>query len=114
MSLAERLAQRRGSEAAERARGAAAAVVRTTGPLAEIRRRVHRKLQEILGPQLYNERSTEVLEQRVQATRGAEAIDVALGQDRSHPGGQAASPVVIAEEGVPLTLSIREAEQLAI
>ena len=40
----------------------------TTGPLAEIRRRVHRQLQEILGPQLYNERSTEVLEQRVRET----------------------------------------------
>jgi pilus assembly protein CpaF len=35
---------------------------------AEIRRRVHKQLQEILGPQLYNERSTEVLGRRVKET----------------------------------------------
>src|SRR5262245_42943782 len=68
MSLAERLAQRRGPEPTDRVRGAAAAVARTTGPLADIRRRVHRELQEILGPQLYNERSAEVLEHRVRET----------------------------------------------
>jgi len=65
MSLAERLAQRRLTEAVDRGRGPAG---RTTGPLAEIRRRVHKELQEILGPQLYNERSAEVLEQRVRDT----------------------------------------------
>jgi pilus assembly protein CpaF len=68
MSLAERLAQRRPNEQPEHLRGLAAAVARTTGPLADIRRRVHRELQEILGPQLYNERSTDVLEQRVRET----------------------------------------------
>jgi pilus assembly protein CpaF len=67
MSLAERLNPRR-PETPERVRGAAAAVARPTGPLAEIRRRVHRELQEILGPQLYNERSLDVLEQRVRET----------------------------------------------
>ena len=35
------------------------------GPLAEIRRRVHKELQEILGPQLYAERSMDRLEQQV-------------------------------------------------
>ena len=35
------------------------------GPLAEIRRRVHKELQEILGPQLYGERSMDRLEQQV-------------------------------------------------
>jgi pilus assembly protein CpaF len=66
MSLTERLAQRRvaADPAAERLR----APGRTAGPLAEIRRRVHQQLQEILGPQLYNERSAEVLEQRVRDT----------------------------------------------
>jgi pilus assembly protein CpaF len=68
MSLAERLAQRRPGDRPEPLRGLAAAVSRTTGPLADIRRRVHRELQEILGPQLYNERSVEVLEQRVRET----------------------------------------------
>jgi pilus assembly protein CpaF len=68
MSLAERLNQRRTPEPPERARGAAAAVARSNGPLADIRRRAHRQLQEILGPQLYTERSTEVLEQRVRET----------------------------------------------
>ena len=68
MSLAERLAQRRPGDRPEPLRGLAAAVSRTTGPLADIRRRVHRELQEILGPQLYNERSVEVLEQRVRDT----------------------------------------------
>ena len=65
MSLAERLAQRKVlADAAERNRGGG----RTTGPLAEIRRRVHQELQDILGPQLYNERSLDVLEQRVKET----------------------------------------------
>jgi len=64
MSLSERLAQRRLPESPDRGRGG----LRTTGPLAEIRRRVHKELQEILGPQLYNERSAEVLEQRVRDT----------------------------------------------
>ncbi len=68
MSLAERLAQRRGVEPVDRSRGASGVVARVSGPLAEIRRRVHRELQEILGPQLYNERSAEVLEQRVRDT----------------------------------------------
>jgi pilus assembly protein CpaF len=68
VSLAERLAQRRAPEQPGQLRGLAAAVSRTTGPLADIRRRVHRELQEILGPQLYNERSAEVLEQRVRET----------------------------------------------
>ncbi|GAA1735443.1 CpaF family protein [Luedemannella helvata] len=66
MSLADRLAQRKVVvEAAERPRSGS---TRTTGPLAEIRRRVHQELQEILGPQLYNERSLEVLEYRVRET----------------------------------------------
>jgi pilus assembly protein CpaF len=65
MSLAERLAQRRLADPTDRGRGSAG---RTTGPLAEIRRRVHKELQEILGPQLYNERSAEVLEMRVRDT----------------------------------------------
>lgn len=68
MSLAERLAQRHVPPPPERARGVSSAVSRTTGPLADIRRRVHRELQEILGPKLYNERSADVLEQRVRET----------------------------------------------
>jgi pilus assembly protein CpaF len=68
MSLAERLAQRQAPTSPERVRGASSGVARTTGPLADIRRRVHRDLQEILGPQLYNERSADVLEQRVRDT----------------------------------------------
>jgi len=68
VSLAERLAQRSSTPTPDRNRGTSAAVARTTGPLAEIRRRVHRELQEILGPKLYSERSAEVLEQRVRET----------------------------------------------
>ncbi|WP_241825729.1 CpaF family protein [Micromonospora sp. CB01531] len=36
--------------------------------LTELRRRVHQELQEILGPTLYSERSTEVMERRVRET----------------------------------------------
>jgi pilus assembly protein CpaF len=68
VSLAERLAHRSSPPTPDRNRGASSAVARTTGPLAEIRRRVHRELQEILGPKLYSERSSEVLEQRVRET----------------------------------------------
>src|SRR5262245_57293325 len=68
MSLAERLAQRRGVEPPDRSRNASGVVARVSGPLGEIRRRVHRELQEILGPKLYNERSAYVLEQRVRDT----------------------------------------------
>jgi pilus assembly protein CpaF len=68
MSLAERLAQRQTPPLPERTRALSPSAARTTGPLAEIRRRVHRELQDVLGPQLYNERSTEVLEQRVRDT----------------------------------------------
>src|SRR5689334_17691330 len=68
MSLAERLAQRRGVEPAPATRGSSGVVARVSGPLGEIRRRVHKELQDILGPQLYNERSAEVLEQRVRET----------------------------------------------
>ena len=50
-------------------------------PLTEIRRRVHRELQEILGPQLYNERSLAVLERRVRETLQDE-----LSKDESHLG----------------------------
>jgi pilus assembly protein CpaF len=67
MSLVERLSQRQTPTAPERARGTSVAV-RSVGPLADIRKRVQRELQEILGPQLYNERSMEVLEQRVRET----------------------------------------------
>src|SRR5262245_7813481 len=63
MSLTDRIAQRRVvAEPPERAR------LRTTGPIAEIRRRVHQELQEILGPQLYLERSVDTLEVRVRET----------------------------------------------
>jgi pilus assembly protein CpaF len=68
MSLVERLAQRQVTPLPDRPRTTAAPLARTTGPLAEIRRRVHKELQEILGPKLYNERSAEVLEQRVRET----------------------------------------------
>jgi len=63
MSLIDRLAHRR-SPVDVTAR------IRTTqtSPLAEIRRRVHKELQDILGPQLYNERSAEVLAQSVRKT----------------------------------------------
>ncbi|WDZ85603.1 CpaF family protein [Micromonospora cathayae] len=60
MSLSERLG--RHQRAPERRPGA------HTGPLAQLRRRVHKELQEILGPQLYQERSAEVLEWRVRET----------------------------------------------
>jgi pilus assembly protein CpaF len=63
MSLTDRIAQRRvGAEPPDRGR------LRTTGPIAEIRRRVHLELQEILGPQLYLERSVDALEVRVRET----------------------------------------------
>jgi pilus assembly protein CpaF len=68
MSLAERLSQRQTVAPTERSRVVATTVARTSGPLADVRRRVHRELQDILGPQLYNERSMEVLEQRVRDT----------------------------------------------
>ena len=71
MSLADRLAQRRAPAADRRTAPAAAVRPRSPGPpdrWPTIRRRVHRELQEILGPQLYSERSTEVLEQRVRET----------------------------------------------
>jgi pilus assembly protein CpaF len=62
--LTDRLAQRRPlPEPTDRSRPTS-----RTGPLADIRRRVHKELQDILGPQLYHERSLEVLEQRVRAT----------------------------------------------
>src|SRR6187402_3220638 len=67
MSLSERLAQRQVPTSADRTRPASAPM-RGTGPLAEIRRRVHRQLQDILGPKLYNQRSAEALEQRVRET----------------------------------------------
>ncbi len=63
MSLIDRLAQRRSpADPTARHRTPAAS------PLAEIRRRVHKELQDILGPQLYNERSAEVLAQSVKET----------------------------------------------
>ena len=68
MSLAERLSQRQTVAPAERTRATATTVARLSGPLADIRRRVHRELQDILGPQLYSERSMDVLEQRVRDT----------------------------------------------
>src|SRR5262245_27781874 len=68
MSLAERLAQRRGAEPPDRSRTASGVVARVSGPLAEIRKRGHKELQHILGPQLYLERSADVLEQRVRDT----------------------------------------------
>ncbi|HEY7224254.1 MAG TPA: CpaF family protein [Micromonosporaceae bacterium] len=67
MGLNDRIAERGvGPAPVERAR--AAATPGRTGPLTEIRRRVHRELQEILGPQLYSERSLTVLERRVRET----------------------------------------------
>ncbi len=70
MSLSERISQRHPALALppERSRAAAPGSARITSPLTEIRRRVHRELQEILGPQLYSERSMAVLEQRVRDT----------------------------------------------
>jgi pilus assembly protein CpaF len=69
VSLAERLSQRLTAAApTERRPPVAAVVAKTSGPLTDIRRRVHRELQDILGPKLYNERSMEVLEQRVRDT----------------------------------------------
>jgi len=63
VSLADRIAQRRAvPEVPDRNR------IRTAGPIAEIRRRVHKELQEILGPQLYLERSVDTLEARVRET----------------------------------------------
>src|SRR5215510_15677603 len=68
MGLNDRISQQQRTGAAPAERGRAAGNARTTSPLTEIRRRVHRELQEILGPQLYNERSADVLEQRVRDT----------------------------------------------
>jgi pilus assembly protein CpaF len=68
MSLAERISQRQTVAPTERTRVPATTVARLSGPLTDIRRRVHRELQDILGPQLYNERSMDVLEQRVRDT----------------------------------------------
>jgi pilus assembly protein CpaF len=67
MSLADRISQRQ-VPPTERVRVTATTVARTSGPLADVRRRVHRELQDILGPQLYNERSMDKLEQRVRDT----------------------------------------------
>jgi pilus assembly protein CpaF len=78
MSLADRLSQRQTVAPAERVRATATTVARTSGPLADVRRRVHRELQDILGPQLYNERSVDVLEQRVRDT-----LQVVLNNDES-------------------------------
>jgi pilus assembly protein CpaF len=65
MGLNDRISQR-GNGTVEHMRPAAPA--RVHSPLTEIRRRVHKELQEILGPQLYNERSMTVLERRVRET----------------------------------------------
>jgi pilus assembly protein CpaF len=54
-------------------------VGRSSGPLTDIRRRVQRELQEILGPQLYSERSMDVLEQRVRDT-----LQDVLSKDEAH------------------------------
>ena len=62
MSLAERLGRHQADPSERHPAG------RSGGPLSELRRRVHKDLQEILGPQLYNERSVEVLERRVRET----------------------------------------------
>lgn len=78
MSLADRLSQRQTVAPAERIRATATAAARTSGPLADVRRRVHRELQDILGPQLYNERSVDVLEQRVRDT-----LQIVLNNDES-------------------------------
>jgi pilus assembly protein CpaF len=79
MSLAERLSQRLATGPAERTRAVPAVVAKSSGPLTDIRRRVQRELQEILGPQLYSERSIEVLEQRVRDT-----LQDVLNNDESH------------------------------
>jgi pilus assembly protein CpaF len=65
VSLSQRIAKHAASPANPGERVRAAAHV---SPLTEIRRRVHRELQEILGPQLYNERSAAALEARVKET----------------------------------------------
>jgi pilus assembly protein CpaF len=79
MSLAERLSQRQTPPPSERVRAVATTPSRGPGPLTDIRRRVHRELQDILGPQLYAERSTDVLEQRVRDT-----LQDVLNNDESH------------------------------
>jgi pilus assembly protein CpaF len=79
MSLAERLSQRALAAPTERARPAPAPAARLSVALTDTRRRVHRELQDILGPQLYLERSMEVLEQRVRET-----LQEVLDKDESH------------------------------
>ncbi len=80
MGLNDRISQRsNGAVATERSRPAAS--LRATSPLTEIRRRVHRELQEVLGPQLYNERSLDALERRVRET-----LQDVLNKDESHLG----------------------------
>ncbi|HEX6970344.1 MAG TPA: CpaF family protein [Micromonosporaceae bacterium] len=62
MSLTERIARHSAAQPGDR---------RPTGRnriLADLRRRVHQELQDILGPTLYTERSTEVLERQVRDT----------------------------------------------
>jgi pilus assembly protein CpaF len=81
MGLVERFSQRasvNGSGPTDRFRSTAPAP-RPANPLTEVQRRVHRELQEILGPVLYSERSMEVLEQRVRDT-----LQEVLSRDESH------------------------------
>jgi pilus assembly protein CpaF len=72
MSLTDRLAQRYPGDADRgrmNARTSGAAPPPATGPAAALRRRVHRELLDILGPQLYDNRTADVvLEQKVRDT----------------------------------------------
>ena len=82
MSLTDRLAQRYpdgGDRARAATRGSGAAGAPSGGPAAALRLRVHREVLDILGPQLYDNRTAEaVLEQKVRNT-----IDEVLARDGS-------------------------------
>jgi pilus assembly protein CpaF len=72
MSLTDRLAQRYpegGDRGRTFARASGAAAPPAAGPVAALRLRVHRELLDILGPQLYDNRTADaVLEQKVRDT----------------------------------------------
>jgi pilus assembly protein CpaF len=82
MSLTDRLAQRYpegGDHARAATRSSGAAATPAGGPAAALRLRVHRELLDILGPQLYDNRTADVvLEQKVRDT-----IDEVLARDGS-------------------------------
>src|SRR5690606_4728474 len=52
--------------------------------------------------------------QRIEPSGGTNAVDVPLGEHGTHPGGQAAAAVEVAEERLPLAGAFAQAEQIRV